>query len=338
MKSIVCTQPGELVYQDSAIPEPKEGEVRVKIKCIGVCGTDIHAYGGNQPFFSYPRVLGHELSGVVDKVGEGADVAVGTAAYVIPYLHCGECVACRRGRTNCCTNIEVIGVHKDGGMCEYLCVPASHIVPADGLSFDQLAVVECLAIGAHAVRRAEVDEFDTVMVLGAGPIGLGAAQFAKVTGAKVFIADVSEQRLGFCEENYNFDGHVDCKGDVDAQLQALTNGEYPTVIIDATGNPKAMESTIGWLAHGGRIAFVSVVKADISFNDPEFHKRETTLLGSRNATKQDFEHVVACMRDGSVKASTMITHKTGFSEFTETFKEWVKPGSGVVKAVIELED
>lgn len=338
MKAIVCTEPGKLVYQEQEIPEPKAGEIRVKIKNIGICGTDIHAYGGNQPFFSYPRVLGHELSGTIEKLGEGVDAKIGAAAYVIPYLHCDDCVACRRGRTNCCTDIQVIGVHKDGGMCEYLCVPESNVVIADGLSFDQLAVVECLAIGAHAVRRASVDQFDSVMVLGAGPIGLGAAQFAKETGAKTFIADVSEHRLGFCEENYNFDGHIDCKGDVDAQLRDLTDGEYPTVIIDATGNPKAMESTIGWLAHGGRIVFVSVVKADISFNDPEFHKRETTLLGSRNATKEDFEHVVACMREGSVKASTMITHKTTFSDFSETFKEWVKPGSGVVKAVIELED
>ena len=340
MKAIVCTKPGELVVQEQPIPEPKAGEVRVKIKSIGICGTDIHAYGGNQPFFSYPRVLGHELAGVVDKAGPGvnADEQLGKDVYVIPYLHCGDCVSCRRGKTNCCTDIQVIGVHKDGGMCEYLCVPATHTVSAEGLTYDQLAVVECLAIGAHAVSRGMVDQFDSVMVLGAGPIGLGAAQFAKVAGAKTFIADVSDERLAFCKENYNFDGHVDCKGDVDAQLRQLTDNEYPTVIIDATGNPKAMESTIGWLAHGGRIVFVSVVKADISFNDPGFHKRETTVLGSRNANKVDFEHVVACMRNGSVKAQSMITHKTAFDDFTETFKEWVKPGSGVVKAVIEMAD
>lgn len=338
MKAIVCKEPGELVAQDQVMPEPKAGEIRLKIKNIGICGTDIHAYGGNQPFFTYPRVLGHELSGTIEKLGDGVEAELGAAAYVIPYLHCGDCVACRRGKTNCCTDMQVIGVHQDGGMCEYLCVPASNVVSAKGLSFDQLAVVECLAIGAHAVRRGSVDEHDTVMVLGAGPIGLGAAQFAKVAGAKTFIADVSDHRLGFCKDNYDFDGHVDCKGDVDAQLRALTNDEYPTVIIDATGNPKAMESTIGWLAHGGRIVFVSVVKADISFNDPEFHKRETTLLGSRNATMEDFEHVVACMREGSVSAKSMITHKTAFSDFPEKFKEWVKPSSGVVKAIIELED
>lgn len=336
MKSIVCQKPGELKFLKSEKPQPKAGEVLLKIRAIGVCGTDIHAYGGNQPFFSYPRVLGHELSGDIVATGEGVDLPIGKPAYVIPYLECGECVACRVGKTNCCTNIEVIGVHRDGGMCEYLSLPASHVVITEGVPYDQLAVVECLAIGAHSVRRAQISENDTVMVLGAGPIGLGAAQFAKVAGAKTFIADVNDDRLAFAKREINIDEVVDCKGDVNAKLEALTNGEYPTVIIDCTGNPKAMESTFGWLAHGGRLVFVSVVKADITFNDPEFHKRETTLMGSRNATKEDFEHVVTCLGNGSAKSTCMVTHKTDFDAFPEVFPEWVKPETGVVKAVIEI--
>ncbi len=336
MKSIVCQQPGELHFSESPKPQPKAGEVLLKIRAIGVCGTDIHAYGGNQPFFTYPRVLGHELSGEIEALGEGVDLPLGKAAYVIPYLECGECVACRAGKTNCCTDIEVIGVHRDGGMCEYLCLPASHVVITEGVPFDQLAVVECLAIGAHSVRRGEVSKSDTVMVLGAGPIGLGAAQFAKVAGAKVFVADVNADRLDFAKRELNIDATVDCKGDVKAQLEKLTDGDFPTVIIDCTGNPGAMQSTFGWLAHGGTLVFVSVVKADISFNDPEFHKRETTLKGSRNATKEDFEHVVTCLANGSAKSTAMVTHKTSFADFPTIFPEWVKPDSGVVKAVIEI--
>ncbi len=337
MKSIVCQRPGELEFTQTKKPVPLAGEVLLKIRCIGVCGTDIHAYGGNQPFFSYPRVLGHELAGEIIELGEGVDLPLGSSAYVIPYLECGQCVACKAGKTNCCTNIEVIGVHRDGGMCEYLTVPDDHVVVTKGVSFEELAIVECLAIGAHAVRRAGIDENDNVMVLGAGPIGLGAAQFAKVAGARTFIADVNEDRLAFCDKEFNFDAQVNCKLNVQEQLSELTNGDMPTVIIDATGNPKAMESTIGWLAHGGRIVFVSVVKADISFNDPEFHKRETTLMGSRNATKEDFEHVVACMRNGKVKSGNMVTHRTSFNDFTKVFPEWVKPESGVVKAIIEVD-
>lgn len=336
MQSIVCEKPGSLVLKKVNKPTPKRGEVLVKIKSIGICGTDIHAYGGNQPFFNYPRVLGHELAGEIAEVGEDVTIDVGKPAYVIPYLHCGQCVACKNNKPNCCTDIEVIGVHRDGGMCEYLVVPESHVVLTEGLPFNEMAIIECLAIGAHAVRRAEIKETDTVMVLGAGPIGLGAAQFAKEKGATTYIADVNESRLAFCEKNYNLDAQIDCKADVKTELAQLTNGQFPTVIIDATGNPKAMESTFSWLAHGGTLVFVSVVNADISFNDPEFHKRETTLKGSRNATKQDFEHVVACLRKGSVKSENMITHTTHFSDFINTFDTWVKPEAGVVKAVIEV--
>ena len=337
MKSIVCQKPGELHMQQVSKPIPKAGEVVVKIKCIGVCGTDIHAYGGNQPFFSYPRVLGHELSGEIDSVGEGVDLALGKAAYVIPYIHCGECIACNNGKTNCCTNIGVVGVHRDGGMCEYLCVPASHVIVSEDVSFEQLAIVECLAIGAHAVNRAAITKNDTVMVLGAGPIGLGAAQFSQVAGAKTFIADVSDERLAFCKKEFNFDAHIDCKNDVEEQLSTLTQGDFPTVIIDATGNPKAMESCFTWLGHGGKIVFISIVKADISFHDPEFHKRETTLLASRNATKEDFEHVITCIKNNSVKSSCMISHRTSFDEFTDKFPQWIKPDSGLIKAVIHLD-
>ncbi|GAA6204559.1 zinc-binding alcohol dehydrogenase family protein [Thalassotalea sp. SU-HH00458] len=337
MKSIVCQEPGKLEFSQSKKPSPLAGEVLLKIRCIGVCGTDIHAYGGNQPFFSYPRVLGHELAGEIAELGEGVDLPIGSAAFIVPYLECGECIACRNGKPNCCTNIEVIGVHRDGGMCEYLVVPADHVVITEGVSFEELAIVECLAIGAHAVRRANISEKDTVMVLGAGPIGLGAAQFAQVAGAKTFIADLNDERLAFCDSEFSFDAQIDSKLDVEKQLSTLTNGDMPTVIIDATGSPKAMESTIGWLAHGGTIVFVSVVKADISFHDPEFHKRETTLMGSRNATKEDFEHVVECMRTGKVKSGNMVTHRTSFNDFTKTFPEWVKPDSGVVKAIIEVD-
>ncbi|EWH08964.1 alcohol dehydrogenase GroES domain-containing protein [Catenovulum agarivorans DS-2] len=337
MRSIVCVEPGKLESQIKDKPVAASGEVLVKIKSIGICGTDIHAFGGNQPFFSYPRVLGHELSGEIEAVGEGVDLPIGQAVYVIPYISCGKCVACRKGKTNCCSNIEVIGVHRDGGMCEYLAVPASAVVKADGLSFNDMAVVECLAIGAHAVRRAQISQQDTVLVLGAGPIGIGALQFAQEAGAKVLVADVKQEKLDFCRKEYQVDGVVDVTADVEAQLRDLTQGDFPSVIIDCTGNLKAMQSAFTQLAHGGTIVFVSVVKGDVSFTDTEFHKRETTLLGSRNATLEDFEHVVACLKAGTVKSSALITHTTKFSGLVESFTQWVKPESGVIKAVVEMD-
>lgn len=338
MRAVVCVEPGILEYKELDKPQAKAGEVLVKIKSIGVCGTDIHAYGGNQPFFEYPRVLGHELSGVVEQVGEGVNFELGKAVYIIPYISCDTCIACRNGKGNCCTNIEVLGVHRDGGMCEYLCVPQKYVVQTEGLSFNDLAVVECFSIGAHAVRRAEIKTTDTVLVMGSGPIGIGAIQFAKISGAKVLVSDVAKDKLMFCQDNYAVDGVVNALGDVPAQLSALTNGDFPTVIIDCTGNVHAMESAITNLAHGGKIVYVSVVKANITFNDPEFHKRETTLLGSRNATREDFENVVNGLKSGIIKSKGFVTHSTKFSSMIESFQTWTQPDSGVIKAVIEMDD
>lgn len=336
MKTIVCVRPGLLVSSEQDKPVPKAGEVLVKIKSLGICGTDIHAFGGNQPYFEYPRILGHEMSGVVEGVGEGVQIELGTAIYIIPYLSCSKCIACRNGKPNCCSNIEVLGVHRDGGMCEYVSVPESAVVETTGLSFNEMAVIECLAIGAHAVRRAKISAKDTVMVMGAGPIGLGAVQFAKVAGAKVIVSEVLAEKREFCSEEYGVFGTIDAKGDVNTQLAAMTNGEFPTVIIDCTGSVRAMESAINNLAHGGTIVYVSVVKAKVTFDDPEFHKRETTLMGSRNATLEDFEHVVSCLKNGKVNIAPFVTHTTSFAELIPAFNEWVKPNSGVIKAIVEF--
>lgn len=337
MRTIVCVEPGVLEPRKLEKPNPKKGEVLIKIKSIGICGTDIHAYGGNQPYFQYPRILGHELSGVIEEKGDDVSIDLGASVYVIPYLSCGKCIACRDNKPNCCTDIEVIGVHRDGGMCEYLCLPESAVVETAGVSFNDMALIECLAIGAHSVKRANVTANDTVLILGAGPIGIGALQFAKVAGAKVLVSDVRQEKLSFCEKEYGVDGTVNALEPITEQLKLLTNGEFPTVIIDCTGNVKAMESTFYNLAHGGRIVFVSVIKSPISFDDPEFHKRETTLLSSRNATKDDFEHVVACLKDGSVKSGAFVTHTAKFSDLLETFETWVKPETGVIKAVVEMD-
>jgi len=317
-------------------PQDQAGQVVVKIKRIGVCGTDIHAFGGNQPFFQYPRVLGHELSGVIDSIGEGVDLEIGQEVYIVPYMSCGQCIACRNEKTNCCSNIQVLGVHVDGGMCEYLQVPAEYVVKTDGIPLDQLAVVECLAIGAHAVRRAEIKANTDVLVVGAGPIGMGIAQFAKEKGARVIVMDMNQERLDFCKNTLKVDDVVLAGEGATDSLAELTNNEFVLTVFDATGNPKAMEAGFRWVAHGGRYVLVSVVKSDISFSDPEFHKREMTLMGSRNATHEDFAHVVACLRSGSVMAESMITHRGSLLDLPSLLPEWSKSENGVIKALIEV--
>src|SRR5688572_17093410 len=192
MQSLICTSPGVFNYHNIDVPTPAPGEALLRIRRIGICGTDLHAYQGTQPFFTYPRILGHELAAeLVDPNGAPGFVA-GEAVGFIPYFNCGECIACRNAKPNCCVRIKVCGVHIDGGMVEYINVPATSLLKSEGLSSDALALVEPLAIGAHGVRRANIQAGEYVLVIGAGPIGLGTMEFARIAGAKVLALDIND--------------------------------------------------------------------------------------------------------------------------------------------------
>ncbi len=260
----------------------------------------------------------------------------GDRAVPLPYLSCGECVACRRGKTNCCVKMRVLGVHQDGGMQEYLSLPADLLIRADGLSLDQMALVENQAIGAHAIRRAAIEPGEFALVVGAGPIGLGVIQFAKAAGAEVIALDIDDGRLGFCREQLGIEHTINASTDPLPHLERITNGDYPTVVFDATGNPQSMMNAFRYMAHGGRYVLVSLVNADITFSDPDFHKRETTLLSSRNATRADFEAVISAMQHETILTAPLITHKADFTEMIGDFESWLKPENRVIKAMVEL--
>ncbi|AZN39758.1 zinc-binding alcohol dehydrogenase family protein [Paenibacillus albus] len=339
MKGIICDEIGKFRMTDE-LPEPEllDGHAIVSIRRIGICGTDYHAFRGNQPFFQYPRVLGHELSGVIEQIGvNDSTLSAGDQVSIIPYLHCGHCVACRRGKTNCCTDMRVLGVHVDGGMRERIAVPISHLLPTEGLTLDESAVVEPLAIGAHAVRRSDIGAGDRVLVIGSGPIGLGVMLFAKQAGASVIAMDINEERLAFCKDWAKVDHTVNAaESDVKQRLSELTEGEFPIAVFDATGNVGSMNSSFQLAAHGGTLVFVGLVKGDITFSDPEFHKRELTLMGSRNATREDFNHVLNVLRHTEVAIDKYITHRSSFDGMTEAFDQWLLPESKVIKAIVEL--
>lgn len=338
MKILQCTIPGQFDYEEADRPELLGNTAILRIRRIGICGTDLHAYQGTQPFFNYPRILGHELAAdVVEYNGDG-DFKTGDAVTIIPYFYCGKCVACRTGKTNCCTNLKVSGVHTDGGMTEYLRVPSYSLVHSNGLGYDELALIEPLSIGAHGVRRAQINDGEYVLVIGAGPIGLGCMEFARIQGGKVIAMDVNEQRLKFCKTNLGVDSVINARSsDIFEQLQEITNGDMPSVIIDATGNLAAINNAFRYLAHGGRYVLVGLQKGDISFSHPEFHKREATLMSSRNATRSDFEYVMDCMRKGLVKPSTYITHRTTFDQVKNQFESWLDPANATIKAMVEVD-
>lgn len=336
MRALLCANPGELRLVERPKPEPAAGELRVRLRRAGVCGTDLHIFAGNQPYFEYPRVIGHELSGEIDEAGGSTRLRAGQRVSIIPYLSCGRCVACRKGKTNCCQRLSVLGVHRDGGMADYVCLPEANVVATDDLTLDQAAMTEFLAIGAHAVNRPALAPQSRVLVVGAGPIGLACMIFAKLRGASVTALDTREDRLAFCERALHIDHCVVARGDFKGELARLTDGDFFDCVFDATGNIKAMNAGLDYVAHGGAYVLVSIVRDSISFPDPEFHKRETTLLSSRNATRSDFDEVLAALRAGAIPTDALNTDRAPLNEAPAMFPVWIKPQSGVIKAIIEI--
>ena len=335
MLTVICESPGVLRAQENPRPTRQGHEVLLRVRRVGVCGTDLHIFTGNQPYLAYPRVMGHEISGTVAEAPEGSELATGDEVFVMPYLSCGECIACRQGKTNCCVNIQVLGVHRDGAFTEYLNVPAPFVRKAEGVSLDQAAMVEFLAIGAHAVRRADVLPGQHVLVVGTGPIGMAVLLFARLRGGQVTALDTRPERVAFCQQHLGAHAGVLIGPNDLEELRALTGGDFYDVVFDATGNVRAMERGFEFIAHGGKYVMVSVVRGDITFSDPEFHKREATLLGSRNATMEDFETVLNAMRAGQVPTAALNTHRMPLADVPTAFATLMDPAQGVVKALIE---
>ena len=336
MRSLVCREPGALVLEERPKPVRGADEVLIRIRRVGICGTDIHIFNGRQPYLSYPRVMGHEFAGEVEAAPGDSGFQPGERVTVMPYLSCGHCSACGAGKTNCCVNLEVLGVHRDGALADYVSVPARFVMRVDGLTLDEAAMIEFLAIGAHAVGRADVQADERVLVVGSGPIGLAAALFAKLRGGQVTVLDGRSDRLDFARQSICVAHAVLLSDETPARLSELTDGEYFDVVFDATGNSKAMEAGFRYVAHGGKYALISVVTSDITFSDPEFHKRETTLLACRNATQGDFDTVMAAMRAGQVPTAAFASHRTTLDEMTATLEKWIEPESHVIKALVEV--
>lgn len=336
MNVVVCSQPGTLIHERRPVPVRAPGDVLIRVRRVGICGTDMHIFGGTQPYLSYPRVMGHEMAGEVAEADVGSGFEPGQVVYVMPYLSCGTCIACRKGRTNCCTQIAVLGVHRDGALAEYVSLPERFVFPLDGLGLDAAAMVEFLAIGAHAVRRAVLDSGARVLVVGAGPIGIAAAIFAREAGGVVTAIDGRADRLAFCRDRLGVAHTVLLGPQAETELVRLTDGDYFDVVIDATGNAAAMEAGFLRLAHAGTYVLVSVVQDDIRFADPEFHKRETTLLASRNATQEDFAQVVAAMKAGRIPVEALGTHRATLADLPDALPRWTDPAVGVIKALVEV--
>jgi len=338
MKALICNTPGEFEYKELDMPVLKEGHTLLKVKMVGICGTDYHAYQGTQPFFNYPRILGHEIAAEVIRTSSGSTLTIGEKVTISPYFYCNVCVACRNGKTNCCAQMQVYGVHIDGAMREYIVVPDEAIIPGQGLTEEELVLVEPLAIGAHGIRRANVKPGEFVLVIGAGPIGLGTMDFARIAGAEVIALDTNAERLEFCRGKLGLKHTINAITDnVMAVLERITGGDMPTVVVDCTGNLSAINNAFQYMSHGGRFVLIGLQKGEISFSHPEFHKREATLLSSRNAVPEDFRQVISCIKNGAVKPLDYITHRLMFQRVKDSFPDLMTSEAGLIKAVVIFE-
>jgi alcohol dehydrogenase len=341
MKAIRLTAPQNFEMCEVEEPSsPGPGEALIRTVRMGICGTDVSCYLGKFPFFDYPRIPGHELGVEILEVGEGVkNVKPGDRCSVEPYLNCGQCHACRKGKGNCCENLKVFGVMMNGGLCERSIIRADKLHPSSQLSFEQLALVETLAIGCHASNRGNAGPEDHVLIIGAGPIGLSTLEFNRLTGATVTVMDMSEDRLAFCRENYGIQNLITFKGDGSEieHMRQITNGSLYDVVTDATGNNHSMSNALEYVAFSGALVYVGITTEQIYFPHPALHRREIDLLASRNALPEDFPEIIGLIEDGTINTDPWITHRIKMDQVIDKFESLIHPDSGVLKAIIELD-
>ena len=341
MKAIRLTAPQNFeMCEVEEASSPGPGEALIRTVRMGICGTDVSCYLGKFPFFDYPRIPGHELGVEILEVGEGVkNVKPGDRCSVEPYLNCGQCHACRKGKGNCCENLKVFGVMMNGGLCERSIIRADKLHPSTQLSYEQLALVETLAIGCHASNRGNAGPEDHVLIIGAGPIGLSTLEFNRLTGATVTVMDMSEDRLAFCRENYGIQNLITFKGDGSEieHMRQITNGSLYDVVTDATGNNHSMSNALEYVAFSGTLVYVGITTEQIYFPHPALHRREIDLLASRNALPEDFPEIIGLIEDGTINTDPWITHRIKMDQVIDKFESLIHPDSGVLKAIIELD-
>ncbi len=335
MKYIVCEEPNKFTLKEKEFPKREDNQALLKVHRVGICGTDLHAYSGNQAFFTYPRILGHELACEVLEIGNNPQkLKVGDKVIIMPYVSCGMCYACSQGKTNCCSNIRVLGVHADGGMQQQFAVRTDLLIPAGNLSFEEMAIVEPLAIGAHAIRRANVVAGETIVVIGCGPIGIGLIKLAQIKGAEVIALDVDEARLEFVKNEIGVKHVVKVSETAVEEVLKITKTNLASAVFDCTGNKRALESGINYMSHGGRYVLVGLSKGELVFSHPAIHAKESTIICSRNATLEDFDFVISNLHKFPTKA--FVTHQVDFTDMIANFDAWLDPKAKVIKAMVNF--
>jgi 2-desacetyl-2-hydroxyethyl bacteriochlorophyllide A dehydrogenase len=338
MRSLFITSPRKTEMREVARPEPGRGEVRVRVRYVGYCGSDLNTFRGLNPLVSYPRVPGHELAGAIDAVGPEVSnaFAPGTPVMVVPYTNCGECSACRKGRPNACRNNQTLGVQRDGGLAEEVVVPAAKLLTSQRLSLREMVLVEPLSVGWHAARRGRAGAGDTVVVFGCGMVGLGAIAGAAAAGARVVAVDVAEAKLGVGRATGAVVTINSKTDDLHERLQALTENRGPDLLIEGVGLPETYRACVEEACFAGRVVYVGYAKEPVEYATKNFVMKEIDIMGSRNATPDDFRGVISYLEAGRFPVDAVITHVVPFAEAGAALTMWANDPGTVTKIVVDL--
>lgn len=338
MKALQITEAETTVFIDMRIPLPAPDEVLLKIMRVGYCGTDLHTFRGRNPLVQYPRIPCHELAAVIE--WRGAQVPetwqVGMEVTLSPYTSCGRCSACRQERFNCCRNNQTLGAQRDGGLTEYLAVPWQKLLASPKLSLRELALVEPLSVGFHAVRRGRVEEADTVTVLGCGAIGLGVIAGAAYRGARVIAVDISDQKLEKARKAGATELVNNSDGSLHERLQELTGGAGPDVIVEAIGLPSTFQAAITEVCYAGRVVYIGYAKEMVPYETKYFVLKELDILGSRNALLEDFQAVIRYLEEGKFPVGDVVTRVYPFEEAGLAFAAWSRDPEHFTKIQIAV--
>lgn len=338
MKSIVIREPGEVEIRESEIPELKKGEALLKILYGGICGSDLTSYKGGNAYVSYPRIPGHEFSAEIIEIEDNnRNLKKGMIVTCNPYFNCNECYSCKRGLVNCCTTNQTMGVQREGAFSNYITMPIERIIDGKGIPAKTLALIEPFCISYHGIQRAEVKQNDKVLIIGAGTIGVLAVVAAKTKGAKVYVSDISSQKLEFAK-TFGIDGVIlnDSEESFAQQVNDITNGDGFDITVEAVGLPSTFQNCIDSAAFGGKVVLIGVSKQNLDFNFTLIQKKELNVMGSRNALTRDFENLIDIVKRGEIDLDRIITNSYKMEEAAQAFEDFSKNAASMLKVMFEF--
>lgn len=338
MRALYIRKPLEAEVGEVDAPNLNAGEVLLRVRFVGMCGSDLSSFRGKNPLVAYPRIPGHEIAATIEAVGDGvpASFQPGLAVTLSPYTNCGKCASCLRNRPNACKHNQTLGVQRDGALTDYITVPYQKLIIAEGLQLRDLSLVEPLTVGYHAARRGRVSATDQVLVLGCGAVGLGAIAASAFHGATVIAVDVDDRKLALAQRAGAHVGINSRTQNLAERLQSLTEGIGPDVVIEAIGTPETFRLAVELVAFTGRVVYIGYAKDEVHYDTRLFVQKELDILGSRNALPEDFEGVIRMLSATKFPLEEMVSRVVSLDQVPQALQDWYAAPASISKILVEI--